>query len=421
MRWNFGNKPVTVCIPAREFTFFGEVSDGKFLRHAFLNAAAPEEIFAAARAAGFSADNLTVMVTWPEFRLTFAPFPDMPEEDLQSSLSWEADVLFRMERPRMASTVVSHSPEGYRVLATAVPEAVCARWEEAAQSAGMRISHIRPAFCAAREEAGVFCLCSKKAARVLIRKGDVWDEVRRLDLDDEETLRDLRETVSEISWFPTADCDAEMRAAWHAFLRPSETDVSRETWEKELFFSAAAALASGGKEPDLARGGAAKDFLSKIGKDGMPYVCAAGLAALLLCGFGAEYAAARMELGRALTQREALAPQREVMRKARAKETERVAEARECAEFFKEGGQWQRKLLTLADTVPAGVTISAIEGGDTVKIRGTASKAGDVSELARLLSLSWEMNVRRESVKRADAAPLLQFELRAEKEAAHGK
>ena len=91
----------------------------------------------------------------------------------------------------------------------------------------------------------------------------------------------------------------------------------------------------------------------------------------------------------------------------------------ECRLFFAENGTWQKKLVTLADVLPAGFAITAIEGERDMQIRGTATKSEDVNTLARLLSLSWDQNVRRESVKREEGSALLKFTLRAEKEAPH--
>ena len=150
-------------------------------------------------------------------------------------------------------------------------------------------------------------------------------------------------------------------------------------------------------------------------------MCAAAMSLCLVLGFSAEYGVAYLRLSEVKAAQEALLPKISAMRAARARETERAEAIRECQAYFKESGDWQRKLVTLADVMPQGATISSIEAGSGIVITGTAAKGEDVSELSRLLSLSWDMQVRRGEVKRDGLSPLLRFTLRAEKEASHGK
>lgn len=422
MRAIWGNRAVTVCIPAHEFFFFGEVTEGKFLRADFFAASSPKEAIDAALCDGFSCKNLTVAATFPEFRTKFAVYPDMPEAELFSTLFWESDVLFRMQDPVMKYTVLSHSPDGYRLLCAAVPEPLLSSWQEAAKSLKCKISCIRAIFPPVPKEiVSAYFLCGKKSARVLLAKDGVWHEAKRLDLGDEEGRSLLLEETGNFFWFPMADCDAETREAWHLFLHPEEADVSRETWEKELYFTLAKVIAGGASDFDFIENTDTKFKPENLLKGSGPYMCAAAMSLCLVLGFSAEYGVAYLRLSEVKAAQEAFLPKISAMRAARARETERAEAIKECQAYFKESGDWQRKLVTLADVMPQGATISSIEAGSGIVITGTAAKGEDVSELSRLLSLSWDMQVRRGEVKRDGLSPLLRFTLRAEKEAAHGK
>ena len=104
----------TVCIPAKNFTFFAEVADGKFLRYRFLEETDPAAALLSAKAAGFSGKTIVLAATFSDFRVKLASFPDMPEDELASTLQWEQDALFSMPEPEMRTHILSHSPDGYR-------------------------------------------------------------------------------------------------------------------------------------------------------------------------------------------------------------------------------------------------------------------------------------------------------------------
>ncbi len=415
----FSDSFQTVCIPAKNFTFFAEISDGKFLRYRFLEETDPAAALLSAKAAGFSGKTITLAVTFSDFRVKLATFPDMPEDELASTLQWERDALFSMPEPEMRTHILSHSPDGYRILAAAIPKETLSRWQDAARNAGKRIAHIRPVFSPKDfSTPGAVFLCGHSSARVLLTAKDGTLTTKTIKISDEETLQEILENAPHVIGCPMTDGEGDAQAAWHEIFTKKEI-VSRETFQKELYLSLALRLVADENSLDFASPRDARgNFARWIGDSG-PWAIAAGISFLLFGAAAAEYIWQTQLCQEALARQAALSEARAAMQKARETERGRKAEMEECRLFFAENGAWQKKLVTLADVLPAGVTITAIEGERDIQIRGTATKSEDVNTLARLLSLSWDQNVRRESVKREEGSALLKFTLRAEKEAPH--
>ncbi len=415
----FSDSFQTVCIPAKNFTFFAEISDGKFLRYRFLEETDPAAALQSAKAAGFSGKTITLAVTFSDFRLKLATFPDMPEDELASTLQWERDTLFSMPEPEMRTHILSHSPDGYRILAAAIPKETLTRWQDAARNAGKRIAHIRPVFSPKNfSTPGAVFLCGHSSARVLLTAKDGTLTTKTIKISDEETLQEILENAPHVIGYPMTDGEGDAQAAWHEIFTKKEI-VSRETFQKELYLSLALRLVADENSLDFASPRDARGLLARLTKGSGPWAIAAGISFLLFGAAAAEYVWQTQLCQEVLARQAALSEARAAMQKTREAERARKAEMEECRLFFAENGAWQKKLVTLADVLPAGVTITAIEGERDIQIRGTATKSEDVNTLARLLSLSWDQNVRRESVKREEGSALLKFTLRAEKEAPH--
>ena len=415
----FADSFQTVCIPAKNFTFFAEISDGKFLRYDFLKETDPAAALLSAKAAGFSGKTITLAATFSDFRVKLATFPDMPEDELASTLQWEQDTLFSMAEPEMRTHILSHSPDGYRILAAAIPKETRSRWQAAARNAGKRIAHIRPVFSPKDFSApGAVFLCGHSSARVLLTAKDGTLTTKTVKISDEETVQDILENAPNLLWCPMTDGDDDAQAAWHERFTKKEI-VSRETFQKELYLSLALRLIADENSLDFAAPDDARGNFARWMGDSGPWAIAAGISFLLFGAAAAEYIWQTQLCQEALSRQAALSEARAAMQKTRETERARKAEMEECRLFFAENGTWQKKLVTLADVLPAGVTITAIEGERDMQIRGTATKSEDVNTLTRLLSLSWDQNVRRESVKREEGSALLKFTLRAEKEAPH--
>ncbi len=412
----FSDSFQTVCIPAHDFIFFAAVSDGKFLRCEFFKETDPAAAFQAAKDAGFSGNEIILALTFSDFRVKLATFPDMPEDELASTLQWEQDTLFSMPEPVMRTHSLSHSPDGWRVLAAAIPKETLAAWQDAARKVGKRIAHIRPVFSPKdfNTPAAVF-LCGNHSARVLLSGGDTVS-AKTIKIDDDETIQDILAGQKNFLWCPMKDCDGDAQNHWQEKFATNEI-VSRETMQKELFLSLALRLTAADNPLDFASPQDSQSFFRRRSQEGGPWMAAAILSFLLFGGALGEFIFQTQSHNEALAKQAALSDTRAAMQKAKAAARERKAEMEECRLFFAENGDWQKKLVTLADSLPAGITITAIEGERDIQIRGTATKSEDVNTLARLLSLSWNQKVRRESVKRENGRALLTFTLRAEKEA----
>ncbi len=404
----------TMCIPAKDFTFFAEVSDGKFLRYEFFKETDPAAAMLSAKTAGFSGKRIILAATFSDFRIKLATFPDMPEDELASTLQWEQDTLFSLPDAEMRTHVVSHSPDGYRLLAAALPRETLTRWQDAAANAGKRIAHIRPVFSPKNFPApGAVFLCGKSSARVLVADDHGTMAAKTVKMSEEEAIRNISESAPDFLWCPMTDCGDNAQTAWHEIFFSKE-NVSHETFQKELYLSLALRLTD--ENPiDFAAPRDARSTFARWKTESGPWAIAAGISFLLFGAAAGEYLFETQSYQDALTKQAALADTRAAMQKTREAERTRKAEMEECRLFFAENGDWEKKLVTLADVLPAGVTITAIEGERDIQIRGTATKSEDVNALARLLSLSWDQNVRRESVKREDGRALLRFTLRAEK------
>ncbi len=409
----------TVCIPAKNFTFFAEVADGKFLRYRFLEETDPAAALLSAKAAGFSGKTIVLAATFSDFRVKLASFPDMPEDELASTLQWEQDALFSMPEPEMRTHILSHSPDGYRMLAAAIPKETLTRWQDAARNVGKRIAHIRPVFFLKSFAApsAVF-LCGNSSARVLHEDENGTLTTKTVKISDEDSLQEIREKAPDFLWCPMTDCSDDAQAAWYEKFTKKE-NVSRETFQKELYLSLALRLVAEEHSLDFASPRDARGMSARLIKGSGPWAIAAGISFLLFGAAAGEYFWQTQSYQEALSKQTALSETRVAMQKTREAERARKAEMEECRLFFAENGDWQKKLVTLADVIPPGVTLTAIEGERDIQIRGTTTKSEDVNTLARLLSLSWEQNVRRESVKREEGSTLLKFTLRAEKEAPH--
>lgn len=410
----------TVCIPAKNFTFFAEISDGKFLRYEIFRETDPAAAILSAKTAGFSGKNIILAATFSDFRIKLTAFPDMPEDELASTLQWEQDTLFPGSDSEMRTHILSHSPEGYRVLAAALPKETIAAWQDAAQKAGKRITHIRPVFSPKNFSTplAVF-LCGNTTSRVLFSDIDGTTIVKTVKSTDEDIFRDIQKNAADFIWCPMTDCDDDAQSLWHEIFNANE-NVSRETFQKELYLSLALRLTSENPFDFAPKTVSCSTFFGQITESG-PWAAAAILSFLIFGAATGKYLWQAQAYREAVAEQTALSDTRAAMQKTLEAARIRKDEMEECRLFFAENGDWQKKLVTLADVIPAGVTVTAIEGEHDIQISGTATKSEDVNTLARLLSLSWDQKVRRESVKREDGRTLLKFTLRAEREVSHAK
>lgn len=128
--------PSMVCVVLAGRLYGVELQEGRFLRQgsAVLPDMTEEAVATAFRrleAEGLTRKNVVLLVNFPKLRLLRRKYPAMTKEELEETMYWEEDRLFRTEEPlSLGYEIMDSGPEGWDVHVEAVPKETLALFEK---------------------------------------------------------------------------------------------------------------------------------------------------------------------------------------------------------------------------------------------------------------------------------------------------
>lgn len=417
VNWN-RNGLTVVCVMGVDFALFGEAGNGKFRSYQYFpydwKKGDPEALFEAARVAGYSG-SIVMAGGLPGFRMTWERFPDMTEDELAETMAWEEDRIFSSSQDMvMDYQILSHSAEGYTVLAAAVPEGILRPFADAARKAGSRIAWVVPLPLLFQEKEPVqIYLAGKSEAFAYGWDGSAWTRKRRIEKGKalEQAAR-FREDGGEarVLWLPLSDCTEENFHCWTALTPDIETPALLD-----VCLSLAGRLPEGKSSLNLA-----------LPEDRpVPFLdrkvrmlrCLQGVTAALAIGavaLGVSFAGAWSDRAEELQRAGTLVSVKASMQKARKERTRAAAMLEERKSFVKKDFQWEQKLILLADGMPAGISLQSVErNGNAVTLKGTADSSLSISQLQKQIARDWKQECRIDSDKKDGTLPMHRFVLRS--------
>lgn len=417
--WDFlGSRDVTVCVLAAETILFARVQEGKFIRYDFFSYDRDEGalagVFQAAQKAGYG-KRIALAAGFSDFRIARERLPEMTEEEVKETMYWNSDRLFQLEKDMVSDfRILSHSPEGYEILAAGAGMDTVTSFSMAARASGCRIAWVVPLpFLFEMAAPLAIGLAGRLEAVLYVWNGTSWDRNRRIRKKEarEEISNVLKGTgIDNVMWMPTWELDEKAYEEWVGIL-----DGNEQPPLKEWMLTLASRVPEGLLGMNLALPeDRPMPFLSK---ENRTLRLLQGLTACLLLGtavLGAEYWTARSERAVEIERAGTLSVVRAEMEEAWRKRENAEAAQKEKIQFL-EGGGWETKLVLLADGLPSGISLQSIEqSGDGILIQGTADKSASVIALRSQIQTGWQWICRVESDKKDPNLPLRRFVLRAE-------
>lgn len=342
--------------------------------------------------------EMTLLLTLPETRYTEKRLPDMSASDLAETMRWEEDRLFPGKGPYLSGwSVISHTPEGYRLFAAGCPEEILRPWAEAAEKKGISLRAVPPT------EAGPVLLVGRDGCTVVEPDGSRL----HFSFDEGEDFQSFSEGTDCMP-VPLADCgEEEWRAAREHFF-PSGPG-SRE----EALVSLSARIR---EKPGISIVLARK---TAFHKETVIFRAAQGACAVLFAAcivLGANAYMMRKDFIAEEARAVSLESARRAMDAERKARAEKEAEKKERKAFIDADPLWEGRLLSLAEALPPGTALKEIEtdGGKT-RVTGTAAERNRVGELRSRLEAAWQMDCRTESVRKATGLPYYEFTIFCEK------
>ena len=374
-QWQAWRHPFMTCFLLDGRLWAADLEGRRFLRRssAPVEKVTEENITAAFRELqekGMKRKDVLLLVNFPDLRMENRKYPAMTEEEMEETMYWEEDRLFRTEEPMAVGyEVTSHTPAGWEVHVEAVKRGTLSLWEKSALSAGVRIGKVLPLTAIPLSLLPHFILYGRRRSAILIfRTGKLLrsrilkkDEEGKMSLFMGRCFSNFHMEKAGCFFIPLADCREEERIFWkdHGHLTLPLTE----------------------KTPP---------FISPENRT----LRAAQALCLLGMGFflysGGQFIAASSHLEDLRQEGEALVPQKERMVQAR----QERAEEREILDLLqkleKRDGKWEEKLVSLGESLPPGIVISSIrQEGDILHIKGTAQSPEQVTLLRNSFSASW--------------------------------
>lgn len=395
--WKKWRHPAMACVVLAGRLYGVELQEGRFLRQG--SADLPdmtEEALATAfrqlEKEGLSRKDVVLLVNFPTLRLLRRKYPAMTKEELEETMYWEEDRLFRTAEPlSLGYEIMDNGPEGWDIHVEAVPKETLALFERAARKAGKEISSAIPVTAVPLEERCFALYGRRRSAILTFRKGKVL-ESRILRKEDEGKaalfLAHVKETYGaeggKIFFLPLADCGEEERNFWKDWL---QRDLEEAGGMKVPEFVDSPFHEGPSLWQDLAPLWPALDkgalhlpltekrqpFLSEETRNLRLAEGACALGLLCFLASGGQFLSRTSDLGSLREESRRLSPQKEEMvRMERGRKEERALQDL-LKELDRQDGKWERRLVSLAESLPPGIVISEIEGKEgAMGIRGTA-------------------------------------------------
>lgn len=417
MELNFKTSPVTVCVPGHGMALFAKVQDGKFIQyHTFESGQDQQDLtdlFQQAKQAGYKG-RMALAAAFPDFRIAKERLPDMTEEEVRGTMYWNNDRLFRLEKEMAYDyRVVSHSPEGYELLAVGTGLDTVTLFSKAARSVGSRIAWVVPLPMLYESDAAIIVgLAGRREAWLYFWDGREWAKHQRVPKNEAEEATALFSKASdgaEIVWLPTMDCDEASFKAW-ASLGKADESLS----QSQVMLTMAGKTAGGLGGMNLAlEDEKPQPLFSKQNRTLRLLQGVTAAAGLLAAVFGVQYFMAFQERDAAIEAASRLAADREAMKMEKARQKIRIDRQKEEHQIFADDWQWEQKLVVLADALPSGIALQSIErSGNSILIKGTADQSASVLLLQKRIKGDWQWNAMIESDKKDPKLPFRRFTLR---------
>ena len=445
----FSGTKKTILLPMAGRLYGVDMQEGKFLRFAsvpFPHDKEPEKIAEALEALaekGIRGKSLMLIATSRDLRTKVLNLPEMDEDEMHESLSWEEDRIFPGDEPlRTGLRVLSHTPQAWHILFSSVYEITVTRWIEGARLVKKRLVSILPVtdipladgpygVCfAAKSTAQLFFYCGEKVRSLKARQSE-RDKIRRF------FLREADGMEGEVPCFlvPLFSCTEEEMAYWKAALLAAisggevpEENPDSEEYEDEDTFSAVLAYEDAPDIRDFSEEESSANlkvmipaeeegflhetaFRLLMGADKAGTVIPSGAVRRL---FTEENRGLRMAQGAAvlsflfcltglgmfvsaekdfLHEKElsiSLSPVRKEMEAYEKEQHETRALEGMLRKLEKENMRWEQKLAYLGESMPSGVVLREIaEESGEVRLEGTAQTPEAVGFLRDVVASSW--------------------------------
>lgn len=417
-RWQAFRHPSMVCVLLAGRLWAADLQEGRFLRTASepveeLTGKGLAAAFQALEGQGMRRKEILLLVNFPDLRLENRKYPAMTEEEMEETMYWEEDRIFRTEEPMaLGWEITSHTPLGWEVHVEAVKRETLRLWEKGAALAGCHIGEALPVTAVPLSDAPHFILYGRKRSAILIFRKDRL--LRSRILRKEETgkgalfmkrcLSNFNSKRAACFFLPLADCGREEAAFWKGRMKEEIESSRGDDFPADSITLEDNFLSEPGGWPDmevlfrhLSKGCLHLPLTEKgpsfLTKENRTLRAAQGFCLLSLLFFlmaGGDFLSTESRLS-ALRQEEGrLKPQKAQLVEARREAAREKELAALLEELEKRDGQWEKKLVLLGETVPAGIVLSSIrQDGDVLHIRGTAQSMERLNFFRNSFSASW--------------------------------
>lgn len=410
------------CMPLSEGLLAIRVQGGKYVWREDIRWADPAnpdigQALTTLRARRPDAKRFSLAVNFPSLSIKKLSMPSMTEAELVSAMSWEEDRLFSVDSA-LSWQIIIRDDTGFQLLVTGVKKEALSLWQEQARTAGMTlvkafsVTTINPS-----EEASLILYGGKKKGILLFAQG-AFRETKGLTLSEGSEaisafLSRMRQRASfescHAGFIPLSDAGDEEEALWKAMLRDG---TAEELTERPLWQTLASMM---DRPPETGE----KHFYQAALIPGterrtMPFPIAQGLAAgaLVLCiAAGISFMGQYYELSQARDEAARLSPVRKEVALSRKNREEIQRLSGLIQDLNKKYGGWEKRLVTLADSLPEGTVLTCIERDNAqIIVTGTVADDGASTELKNRLSRAWKKEGRLQR-KIDPLSRLIRFEL----------
>ena len=433
---------VLSLLPFSDQLWAANVSKQKFLQYgnAMLIDSNDSSAIAAAMKSlvgqGFSQRKITLLVNSSSCQMEHKRYPPMTEEELEESMYWEEDRIFRTsEAVVLGYRVLAHDEGGYDLLLFAWPRRELDIWVEAAKIAGKKLIAIKPVMDVLLQETPYFILLGGHKDGTLLYCDGMIRRYRKVTMDEEAIGATFIKTVieqhhtKEVSFFlcPRKDGTEEEMNRWYAWLQ-REIQIAKDndsfpldispidSWSDE--FSTWSMVqpiflhGNSGQAQFALSNSLPQPFFSKENRM-LRVAQGAALAGTLFflytMGHAISLGIEEKEMESALRK---LSPVREQMKEQQLLEQQEFQKLEFLKKLETEDPHWEQKLVLLADAMPEGVVLSEIKGeGRDIQIIGTASSPMGISSIEKQIRAIWGGNVRMAKRKYNQRTGLLEFSL----------
>ncbi len=378
------------------------------------------------RERGMKARRVVLLVNMPGLFFERKKFPDMTDEEFEETIYWEEDRLFSGDEVKATGyRVLSHSPEGYDILFHGLAKDELTRWEEAAATAGLHIEKALPvtdisisddphlALYGGRQSGALFFVAENKVETLHLSLSDDGKGARFL-----ERMGKEEEGPLPCFLFPFSDASEEDLAAWKSWMQEEIDALPYGNEMVEIVELSDAPLRSGAELLALSMDRAGTKLPLTMGGELLAKenralritqgICLAGFL-FFLFAWG-HYFYNHYQLGISQERNRMLAPVKAQISMEREKETREAALLERLKDLEKKSPRWEEKLLTLADAMPSGIVLNAIDReGSAYAIRGTAISTESLQALTRTLPQAWGGRATLKSRKMNGDTGLLEF------------